>query len=264
VNQPNFYATIPAPVLYDKRLSSSEKLLYGHFSALSVKEGFCWASNQYFAEVMGVHEDTVSSWVSHLKECGHIWIKITGGTQRKIYIVKEVVGKNTGGGRRKHLPVVGENTDIVIQERNTTKVEASSTFTFEEFLTTQGYSQDSIVDSEGNTAIWWEKDGTRIKPAEINRLKRVFKQQNHTPSEVDRFADAITAVMKKHFNKHPAIGFQEKKRIKENLMSQMDKGELKSYAQWYFVDADLPIDRRFNLFSFTDNYWLNKFRSQNE
>ena len=73
--QPNFYAIIPASVRYDKRLSSSEKLFYAEITAMSNKEGFCWASNSYFSELFGVSNSTISSWVTGLKSANHIKVE---------------------------------------------------------------------------------------------------------------------------------------------------------------------------------------------
>ncbi len=45
---PNYYAIVPAPVRYAKDLSEFQKLLYAKITALSQKDGFCYASNNYF------------------------------------------------------------------------------------------------------------------------------------------------------------------------------------------------------------------------
>ena len=74
--KPNYYAVIPANVRYDKELKPNEKLLYGEISALAQKEGVCWASNTYFAELYDVYPTTISKWINHLAEKGYITIKM--------------------------------------------------------------------------------------------------------------------------------------------------------------------------------------------
>ena len=49
-----------------KKLKYAERLFYGEITALIGKEGYCFASNNYFAELYGVIPGTVSRWVSHL------------------------------------------------------------------------------------------------------------------------------------------------------------------------------------------------------
>ena len=51
--QPSYYAIIPATIRYDERLKYAERLFYGEVTALIGKEGYCFASNNYFAELYG-------------------------------------------------------------------------------------------------------------------------------------------------------------------------------------------------------------------
>lgn len=71
---PSYYAIIPANVRYDKRLKANEKLLYGEITSLSNKNGYCWASNKYFADLYGVTNQAVSKWIKDLKDIGYIEI----------------------------------------------------------------------------------------------------------------------------------------------------------------------------------------------
>jgi hypothetical protein len=72
---PTFYAIIPATVRYDKELTPNAKLLYGELTCLSSREGYCFATNSYFAEVYGVAEETISRWISNLKDRQYINIE---------------------------------------------------------------------------------------------------------------------------------------------------------------------------------------------
>jgi DNA-binding transcriptional ArsR family regulator len=69
---PNYYANIPSPVRYDPNLSPSAKLLYGEITALTSVKGYCWAKNQYFANLYGVSKSTVSRWIAQLEATGHV------------------------------------------------------------------------------------------------------------------------------------------------------------------------------------------------
>ena len=69
---PSYYGILPANIRYDNRLKPMEKILYSEITALSNKTGECWSSNKYFADLYDVTQNTVSIWVCHLVELGHI------------------------------------------------------------------------------------------------------------------------------------------------------------------------------------------------
>jgi hypothetical protein len=71
-----YYAIIPADVRYDVRLTPNAKLLYGEITALCNEKGFCWAMNEYFAELYSVSKVSVSKWVGNLRDCGYIDVQM--------------------------------------------------------------------------------------------------------------------------------------------------------------------------------------------
>lgn len=71
--QRSYYAIIPANVRYDKDLAPNAKLLYGEITALCNEKGYCWASNQYFAELYGVSVLSVKRWVNSLVTKGYVY-----------------------------------------------------------------------------------------------------------------------------------------------------------------------------------------------
>ncbi len=75
-SRPGYYAIIPANVRYDDQLQASAKLLYGEISALLNEDGFCFASNAYFANLYGVTERTISGLISKLQQGGYVFIDI--------------------------------------------------------------------------------------------------------------------------------------------------------------------------------------------
>ena len=70
--KPNYYAVIPASVRYDKRLTANAKLLYGEISSLCNKEGRCWATNNYFAELYGIDKRSIQRLIQSLHALGYI------------------------------------------------------------------------------------------------------------------------------------------------------------------------------------------------
>lgn len=69
---PSYYAIIPASVRYDKDLSANAKLLYGEITALCNKEGYCWATNNYFAKLYNVSARSIQTWLKQLINKGYI------------------------------------------------------------------------------------------------------------------------------------------------------------------------------------------------
>ena len=72
----SYFAVLPANVRYDTRLKDKAKLLYGEITALCNEKGFCWASNNYFAELYSISKGTVSKLLSELKKYGYINIEL--------------------------------------------------------------------------------------------------------------------------------------------------------------------------------------------
>ena len=82
----NYYAIIPAIVRYDKELTDKAKLLYGEITCLCNKEGYCFATNNYFANLYNCTPRAIQFTISKLQEKGYIKIIIENNYQRKIYL----------------------------------------------------------------------------------------------------------------------------------------------------------------------------------
>ncbi|RND86859.1 hypothetical protein FAM18172_01172 [Lacticaseibacillus paracasei] len=119
--KPGYYAIIPADVRYHEKLSDGAKLLYCEITALSNKNGYCWASNDYFSRLYSVSISTIKRRLQALEELGFIKriVKYKEGTteveKRFISITPEVKndpgwGQNCAGGGVKNEP---ENTTSI-------------------------------------------------------------------------------------------------------------------------------------------------------
>lgn len=110
---PNYWGILPADVRYSD-VTPGAKVLYVEFSALTQKEGFAWATNQWLAGLYHVESSTIQRWVKELVDAGFITISLVpskGGTMRKVRLVTAVVAKTTkmppvakmpgGGGKNK-------------------------------------------------------------------------------------------------------------------------------------------------------------------
>ena len=101
-----YLAMLPANVRYDDRLSQTAKLLYAELSSLLGADGYCWATNQYFAELYGISTRSVSRHLKLLEDCGYIYTEmgVNGkGSERHIYAGFFPKGQEAGGGMDKSV-----------------------------------------------------------------------------------------------------------------------------------------------------------------
>lgn len=150
--QRNFYAVIPAFVRYDKDLQPNAKLLYGEITALSNEKGFCWAENEYFANLYNVSKTSISKWISCLI--------------KKQYITSEIVYKQgTKEIEHRYLRIVGGG----IEEKLNTPIEeklkdnnTSNNNTLKE-INKESFSEEDL-------ALWFSKI-YEIYPRKVSKVK---------------------------------------------------------------------------------------------
>ena len=127
MNKPNYYAIIPAEVRYSENLTPNAKLLYGEISALCNKEGYCWATNAYFAKLYKTTNVTISRWFSNLEKEGFISTQMQFDSDKKQVTKRltklinhsERINKNVKGGINKD---VKDNILPTIDNNNTSKL----------------------------------------------------------------------------------------------------------------------------------------------
>jgi len=107
MEKPNYYAIIPAEVRYSN-IKPNAKLLYGEITALSGKLGYCYATNNYFAELYGVSKNTISSWISDLKKLGFINVILERNDKKQI--IKRCIGITKKMDSPIHEKMKGNNT----------------------------------------------------------------------------------------------------------------------------------------------------------
>lgn len=96
-----YYAVIPAQVRYDQELRPNAKLLYGELTALAGADGYCWASDKYFAELFGLSAKTVGELIASLRRRGYIRVEMSAnkkGTERHVYAGAFFVSPAAPGG----------------------------------------------------------------------------------------------------------------------------------------------------------------------
>lgn len=119
--RPGYWAVLPSDVRYDPELRPNAKLLYAEISALSNSTGYCWATNEWFAELFDLSVSTVSRLVSQLEEKGYIQCEMAAtekGSERRIYAGIFSVHVRRGG--------IGENSKTPLRKNSKTPLGENS------------------------------------------------------------------------------------------------------------------------------------------
>ena len=184
---PSYYAIIPANVRYSD-LKPNAKLLYGEITALSNKFGFCFASNKYFSELYNVNKNTVSSWLSDLKNYGFIVINIERDSNKQI--IKRCIGITKNTDSPIHEKMKGISTSI-----NTTSNNISIKEKFVNQVMYFDYPKDMKDDfisywTEGIKKMRFQKQGTFEIKLRLERWSKNAAKWDKPKSKVTSKLDA--------------------------------------------------------------------------
>ena len=184
-DKPNYYAIIPAKVRYSS-LKPNAKLLYGEITALSNKLGYCYASNNYFAELYGVSKNTVSRWLSDLTKLGFVTIEIQRNKNKEI--TKRIIGIDKN---------VVTPIDKIVKENNTSNNTTSNNITIKEkFIAevmTFDYPKSMLEDfinywTEGKKKMRFQKQSTfeiKLRLLRWAKNENKWNKQKPTMSKLD-------------------------------------------------------------------------------
>lgn len=235
--KPSYYAIITAGVRYDKKLKTNEKIMYGEITALANKNGYCNASNEYFAELYGVHKVTVSNWISNLKSRGYIKIEMVYKKntkqiqERRLIIDDTPISENTNTYKRKDLHPINEITNTPISENTKDNNTSNNTTSINNIppIVPQGEEEvEILINTDVMFKIFWEeypkkkskgealKSFKKIKPNEelfqiiISQLK-LFKKTKEWKKDKGQFIP------------HPATWLNQKRWEDEIDESEFEK-----------------------------------------
>ena len=65
---PSYYTILPACIRLNPKIIPGAKLLWSDISVLSLKNGYCYSTNDFFARIYGVNIRTINLWVRNLKK----------------------------------------------------------------------------------------------------------------------------------------------------------------------------------------------------
>lgn len=174
--QPNYYAIIPASVRYDRDLSPNAKLLYGEITALCNQQGYCWASNDYFGQLYGVSNVSISKWVSQLRKKGYIFVEMNykeGSKEilnRYIRLVNEPIKENFNTSQRKVKDPIKEK----FKDNNTYNTTINNTYNNIDQSTSK--EADKVSLKNRFELIWKEYPKKMGKEASFNSYQKAIKE----------------------------------------------------------------------------------------
>ena len=164
MENPAFWAVIPANVRYSN-LKANSKLLYGEISALTHKEGFCWATNKYFAELYGVSKNTISLWINQLKNHGFIHVEVIRDKNKQVLKRKIwTINKNSDRSPTFKEEAIIKNDEYNSINKNNTIINISNRE--KSFEMDVLNSNDNILDIEQQiefVEFWTEKNKSETK-----------------------------------------------------------------------------------------------------
>ena len=189
--KPSYYAIIPANVRYSN-LKPNTKLLYGEITALASKEGYCFASNRYFADLYDVTKNTISSWISDLHKAGFVSVQL-------IKEGNQVIERRIGITQKGDTPITFKQEDNSTSINNTINNLPTRIQSFEsEVLILEPDDNESrkfiIYWSELNknkTKMRWELERTWDTKARIDRWKSRQKEWNKTAPKKNNFKNKM-------------------------------------------------------------------------
>ena len=154
---PTYFAIIPANVRYSN-IRANCKLLFGEITALANKKGYCFASNSYFAKLYGVSKNTISSWISELKQNNFISVKIIKNESNQVIERRIGINQNKEGGTFSNLE---DNK----QENNKTNNILLRKEQFYEEVFNLCFAEKSLDDTQAKNFFdyWTEPNKTKTK-----------------------------------------------------------------------------------------------------
>lgn len=224
--KPNYYAIIPGEVRYDPELKDKAKLLYGEITALSNKEGYCFASNTYFAELYNVSNQTIINMINNLVDKGYLerTIIYKKGTKEveKRYL-KIIEGGTQNILTRGTQKTLTRGTQNIFTDNNTsinnTSINNTTTNDNEglfDYLQENGFSLTPI--EYDIVKMWEDNELTRyaIKQAVLNHVFRI----PYIESILERYRLDNIKTVQEAISNNETFKNKNKKQKKENIIPE--------------------------------------------
>ena len=224
---PGYWAVIPADVRYDERIPPNAKLLYGEISALCNREGYCWAKNEYFAQLFGWAPTTVTRLLSGLRDAGYLsveMVKTKTGSARRVF-----AGIYTGGSTQN----CGEGCPQNCGEGSTQNCLGVSA----KLITPPQYNRNNIINNTPLTP-----QGEQVCKTRVHKRVQKSVHKDAPDWKPERFAGLWDYYPRKgRKNKQRAIAAWDKLQPDDTLIDTMARAlaKLKATEEWQ-RDVGIP------------------------
>ncbi|PQD80997.1 helix-turn-helix domain-containing protein [Enterococcus faecalis] len=195
-----YYAIIPAIVRYDNHLNGNAKLLYGELTALANERGYCWATNQYFANLYNVSKRTIISWLKQLEERNYIKMQIFYKPnskmvdRRHIYILPYPTDTEFYTPSEENFITYGKNHQEGDEENFTTPSEEN--FTENNTLINNTKNIYSVEQSSTMSELFEKVWKTYPKKTNKKKAKEQFLKKIKSDEDFERFKTGYKAYLK--------------------------------------------------------------------
>jgi uncharacterized phage protein (TIGR02220 family) len=193
--QPNYYGILPANVRYCKALPPAAKVLFTELSALTNKNGYCHASNKYFAELYDVSERIVSNWFKQLEQNGFIRIEIYKtqiGTARKVYIAGEPQNNNS---HRKISSIAQENIFSNAHRKEFSEPQEEKFIHNNKNINTNNLNNKKGLEAEQSSTLFPEKNNSIENVFEEVEKKPTAKTKCEIPAEEAKYFFEVSQIL---------------------------------------------------------------------
>lgn len=199
-----YYAIIPAIVRYDNHLNGNTKLLYGELTALANERGYCWATNQYFANLYNVSKRTIISWLKQLEERNYIKMQIFYKPnskmvdRRHIYILPYPTDTEFYTPSEENFITYGKNHQEGDEENFTTPSEENFTENNTLINNTKNNTKNiySVEQSSTMSELFEKVWKTYPKKTNKKKAKEQFLKKIKSDEDFERFKTGYKAYLK--------------------------------------------------------------------
>lgn len=216
--KPAYWAVLPAKVRYDTSLRPNAKLLYAEITALAGASGYCWATNEYLAQLFGIAARTVTDLVAQLAKCGYIRVEVVRNPETNEVLERRLwVDLSTPPDAGAALPPIAKNGDTPPAENSGTPIAENG--------------------AENNLKIF--NNIPPISPqGEVSKLDtKTGLLPKHKPERFQGFWDYYP----RHVKRDRAVAAWDKLKPDDELIGTMGRALAKQVAYWNAVGKELQF-----------------------